>query len=69
MESAPMSDCAGRQRSTAAMADYYEGRPLRNRELQHPADPLPVEEIIAVMRAAGDPPDGDVATTCVKRIG
>jgi len=33
---------------------YHQGRPPRNKGLQYPADPPTVEEIIAVMRAAGD---------------
>ncbi len=34
------------------------GPPPRNKGLRYPPDPPTVEEIIAVMRAAGDDPDG-----------
>src|SRR6266536_5758429 len=47
-------DAAGRRRSPATMPDYHRGRPPRNKGLRYPADPPPVEEIIAVMRCAGD---------------
>ena len=58
MESAPLVDCAGRRRSPATLPGYHRGRPPRNKGLRYPADPPTVEEIIAVMRAAGDGPDG-----------
>ncbi len=58
MESAFSLDCAGRRRSPATLPGYHRGRPPRNKGLQYPADPPPVEEIIAVMRAAGGSPDG-----------
>ena len=47
-------DRAGRRRSPATMPGFYAGRPPRNKGLRYPADPPKVEEIIAVMRAAGD---------------
>jgi integrase len=50
-------DAAGRRRSPATMPGYHRGRPPRNKGLSYPADPPTVEEIIAVMRAAGDGPD------------
>ena len=37
---------------------FHQGRPPRNKGLRFPPDPPTVEEIIAVMRAAGDGPDG-----------
>lgn len=40
------------------MPEYHRGRAPRNKGLRYPADPPTVEEIIAVMRAAGDDPDG-----------
>ncbi|MGH2871313.1 MAG: hypothetical protein ACRDL5_02510 [Solirubrobacteraceae bacterium] len=40
------------------MPGYHRGRPPRNKGLRYPADPPTVEEIIAVMRAAGDHTDG-----------
>jgi hypothetical protein len=36
----------------------HQGRPPRNKGLRYPPDPPTVEEIIAVMRAAGDDPMG-----------
>jgi integrase len=58
MESAPLLDCAGRRRSPATLPGYHRGRPPRNKGLRYPPDPPTVEEIIAIMRAAGDDPDG-----------
>jgi hypothetical protein len=58
MESAPPLDCAGRRRSPATLPGYHRGRPPRNKGLQYPPDPPTVEEIITVMRAAGETPDG-----------
>jgi hypothetical protein len=57
MESVPLVDCAGRPRSPATLPGYHRGRPPRNKGLRYPPDPPTVEEIIAVMRAAGDEPD------------
>src|SRR3954447_7098095 len=47
-------DRAGRRRSPATMPGFHAGGPPRNKGLRYPADPPKVEEIIAVMRAAGD---------------
>lgn len=47
-------DRAGRRRSSATMPGFLAGRPPCNKGLRYPADPPKVEEIIAVMRAAGD---------------
>lgn len=58
MESVALLDCAGRRRSPATMPEYHRGRPPRNKGLCYPPDPPSVEEIIAVMRAAGDGLDG-----------
>ncbi len=58
MKSAPLVDCAGRRRSPATLPGYHRGRPPRNKGLRYPPDPPTVEEIIAVMRAAGDEGDG-----------
>jgi integrase len=52
-------DCLGRPRSPAATSAFHVGRPPRNRGLRYPADPPPVEEIVAVMRAAGPDVYGD----------
>jgi site-specific recombinase XerD len=49
-----LRDRAGRRRSPATMPGFHAGRPPRNKGLRYPADPPKVEEIIAVMRAAGD---------------
>jgi hypothetical protein len=58
MESVPLLDCAGRRRSPATTSSFHRGRPPRNKGLRYPPDPPTVEEIIAVMRAAGDDLDG-----------
>jgi integrase len=47
-------DAAGRRRSLATMLGYLCGRAPRNKGMLYPADPPRVEEIIAVMRQAGD---------------
>ena len=52
-------DCLGRRRSPAATSVFHVGRSPRNRGLRYPADPPPVEEIVAVMRAAGPDVYGD----------
>jgi integrase len=46
-------DCAGRRRSPATFASFHAGHPPRNKGLRYPPDPPTVEEIIAVMTAAG----------------
>jgi integrase len=51
-------DRAGRRRSPATMPGFCAGRAPRNKGLRYSADPPKVEEIIAVMRAAGDAADG-----------
>ncbi len=55
---AVLLDVAGHRRSPATMPGYHRGRPPRNKGEQYPADPPTVEEIVAVMRAVGDRPDG-----------
>src|SRR5688500_3549870 len=47
-------DAAGRRRSPATLPDFHVGRPPRDKGVRYPADPPTVEEIVAVMRAAGD---------------
>jgi integrase len=47
-------DAAGRRRSPATMPGFHAGRPPRNKGHRYPADPPTVEEIVAVMRAAGN---------------
>ena len=51
-------DAAGHQRSPVTMPGYHQGRPPKNKGQRFPADPPPVEEIIAVMRATGNGADG-----------
>ncbi len=46
-------DRAGRRRSPATMPGFHAGRLPRNKGLRYPADPPKVEEIVAVMCAAG----------------
>ena len=58
MPSAVFLDRAGRRRSPATLPGFHQGRTPRNKGLRYPPDPPTVEEIIAVMRAAGDGPDG-----------
>ena len=47
-------DAAGRRRSPATLTGYHASRPPRNKGMRYPADPPTVEEIVAVMRHAGD---------------
>ena len=47
-------DAAGRPRSPATIPGYHAGRPPRNKGRRYPADPPTIEEIVAVMRHAGN---------------
>jgi hypothetical protein len=47
-------DAAGRRRSPATRPGFHAGRAPRNKRIRYPADPPTVEEIVAVMRGAGD---------------
>jgi integrase len=47
-------DRADRRRSPATLPGFHAGQAPGNKGLRYPADPPKVEEIIAVMRAAGD---------------
>ena len=47
-------DRAGRRRSPATLPGFGAGHAPGNTGLRYPADPPMVEEIIAVMRSAGD---------------
>ena len=58
MTGSSLLDAAGRRRSPATMPGFHCGRPPRNKGLQYPADPPTVEEIVAVMRCAGNQPYG-----------
>jgi site-specific recombinase XerD len=51
-------DCAGRRRSPATLPGYHRGRPPRNKGLRYPPDPPTVDEIVAVMSAAGESVEG-----------
>ena len=51
-------DAAGHRRQPVTLPGYHAGRPPRNKGRRYPADPPTVEEIVAVMRAAGAGPDG-----------
>jgi integrase len=55
---AVLYDAAGHRRSPITMPGFHEGRVPRNKGRRYPADPPTVEEIIAVMRAAGAGADG-----------
>ncbi len=58
MESAALSDRAGRRRSPATTSSFHQGLAPRNKGRRYPPAPPTVEEIIAMMRSAGDEPDG-----------
>jgi integrase len=58
MESLPLLDRAGRRRSPATTSLFHKGLAPRNKGLRFPPDPPTVDEIIAVMQAAGDAPNG-----------
>ena len=47
-------DAAGRRRSPATLPQFHAGRSPRNKGMRYPADPPTIEEIVAVMRRAGD---------------
>jgi integrase len=51
-------DAAGRRRSPATLPGYHSGRAPGNKGRRYPADPPRVEEIVAVMRQAGERPGG-----------
>jgi len=53
MSAVVLIDAAGRPRSPATLPGFRAGCPPRNKGLRFPAEPPRVEEIIAVMRAAG----------------
>ncbi len=52
-------DVAGRRRSPATTAEFHLGRSPGNKGMSYPADAPRVEEIVAVMRQAGDGVHGD----------
>ena len=58
MTTSVLFDAAGRRRSPATMPVHHFGRRPDNKGLRYPADPPTVEEIVAVIRFAGDTPYG-----------
>ena len=58
MEPVPLLDRAGRRRSPATLPAFHQGLRPGNKGMQYPADPPTIEEIVAVMIAAGDTPEG-----------
>ena len=54
MSAHQLLDAAGRPRSPATMPGYHAGRVPPNKGRRYPADPPTVDEIVAVMRQAGD---------------
>jgi site-specific recombinase XerD len=54
MPSTVQLDACGRRRSPATLPSFHRERPPRNKGRRYPADPPTVEEIIAVMHAAGE---------------
>ncbi len=51
-------DRAGRRRSPATLPGFHAGQAPGNKGLRYPADPSKVEEIVGVMRSAGDDAHG-----------
>ena len=51
-------DRAGRRRSPATLPGFHAGQAPGNKGLRYPADPPKVEEIVGVMRSAGDDAHG-----------
>ena len=58
MSTPQLLDAAGRRRSPATVPGFHAGRPPRNKGFRYPPDPPRVEEIIAVMRQAGESDHG-----------
>jgi len=54
MPDAVLIDAIGRRRSKVTLPGYLAGRAPHNKGMRYPADPPRVEEIIAVMRQAGE---------------
>ena len=54
MSAHQLLDAAGRPRSLAAVPGHHAGRVPANKGRRYPADPPMVDEIVAVMRQAGD---------------
>jgi hypothetical protein len=60
----PKSRCRWSSALRGNRAWFHDGRPPRNKGLQYPADPPTVEEIVAVMRCAGDQQYGRRCERC-----
>lgn len=58
MDPTTQLDAAGRRHSPATLPGYHAGRAPGNKGRRCPADPPRVEEIVAVMRQAGERPAG-----------
>lgn len=58
MDPTTQLDAAGRRRSPATLPGYHSGRAPGNKGRRYPADPPRLEEIVAVMRRAGERPCG-----------
>jgi site-specific recombinase XerD len=58
MSTSVLLDAADRRRSPATMPGHHCARPPGNKGRQYPADPPTVEEIVAVMRCAGQTAHG-----------
>ncbi len=54
-------DVSGRRRSPATTSAFHLGRTPANKGMRYPADPPRIEEIVAVMRQAGEGVHGDRA--------
>ena len=63
MVEARLLDSAGRRRPPASLPGYHAGRIPRNKGQRYPADPPRTEEIISVMRCAGET---CMATACAR---
>ncbi len=58
MSSTTLLDTCGGRRSPASLSSFHQGRSPRSKGQRYRADPPTVEEIIAVMCAAGERADG-----------
>lgn len=54
MSAQPLLDAAGRPQSPATLPGHHAGRIPRNKGRRYPADPPTIDEIVAVMRQAGE---------------
>ena len=47
-------DAAGRRRAPGTLPEFHAGRAPRKKGMRYPADPPTIEEIVTVMRDAGE---------------